>query len=123
MQGEFTAFITLDESNKAFIEMYSFEENSIEPICPPFQLADTSHYEHLEVCCSSSRQILAVLLYNPQPSDVPQFRAFIVDFRRFKAEGMKVSEIAVNEVDSSMLARIGSDSIYDINMKFVNISH
>ena len=55
MQGEFTVFLTLDETNKIFIEMYSFDENKIEPIVPPFQLADTAHHEHLEVCCSASR--------------------------------------------------------------------
>lgn len=45
MQGEFTCFLTLDETNKVFIELYSFEESTIEPICDPFFLVDSTPYE------------------------------------------------------------------------------
>ena len=57
-------FLTIDEANKVFLELYSFDENEIEPINMPFLLVDSSHYEHLVVECDWSRQIVAVFLYN-----------------------------------------------------------
>jgi len=120
MQGEFTAFLTLDETNRVYIELYTFEHAEITLLCEPFFLVDSAPYEHMETIVSSSRQMIAVILYNKEASKVTQFKSFIIDFRKFNEEEQRISEIAVNEVDISVLIENGSKPIYDVHLLYVN---
>jgi hypothetical protein len=101
MQGEFTAFLTLDETNRVYIELYTFETEEISLMCEPFFLVDSTPYEHMEAIVSSSRQMIAVVLYNKEPTKVAQFKSFIIDFRKFNEEEQRIEEIVVNEVDTA----------------------
>ncbi|MFO0116762.1 MAG: hypothetical protein ACK521_03845 [bacterium] len=49
MQGEFICFLTLDNLNHLYLEMYGFETESIFPLGEKMELGDIGNYEILKI--------------------------------------------------------------------------
>jgi len=63
MQGEYSVFVTMDEANYLYVEVFSFED-AIERICDRVFICDASQHEHLEVAVNPTREIIALVLFN-----------------------------------------------------------
>jgi len=48
MQGNYTAFLTIDNQNHIYIELYSFDKE-IELICDKVFVCDSSNHENFEI--------------------------------------------------------------------------
>ena len=63
MQGNYTAFLTIDNHNHIYIELYSFDEE-IELLCDKVFVCDLSNHENLEIKVSPGRDMIALFLFN-----------------------------------------------------------
>lgn len=64
MQGEFVCFMTLDESNKVFIELFGFDTEDIYSLCDKVEVGDLSHFEIIKTVVSENREFIVVLFYS-----------------------------------------------------------
>jgi hypothetical protein len=63
MQGNYTAFLSIDNQNHIYIELYSFDEE-IELLCDKVFVCDSSNHENFEIKVSPGRDMIAFFLYN-----------------------------------------------------------
>jgi hypothetical protein len=64
MKGEFTCFLTLDESNKVYIELFGFETDGVYTLADKIFLCDFSSYENLKTVISDNREFISLLFYS-----------------------------------------------------------
>lgn len=74
VQGEFASFLTLDEQNQLYLEMYGFDTENIFSICDKILLGDLSKSYQLQAAINSNRDLIAVVFMD----EVSAFYAYDV---------------------------------------------